>query len=99
MTNFEKAVQILANDYEKAINEDYSDWDIESWSDMVDAFGQNSQQLKEDVIYTLHNENHLIAWCDEDAKEFIVDGTDEVINYRKLMNAVRKEMKVRKIFK
>ena len=31
-------------------------------------------------------------------KEFIVNGTNETINYRKLMNSVRKEMKNHEIF-
>ena len=95
MENFELAVNIIVNDYEKTINEDYQDWGIESWNDMLQAFGQDSQEIKEDVIYTLHNEHKLISWCDEDAKEFIVNGTNETINYRKLMNSVRKEMKNR----
>ena len=35
---------------------------------------------------------------EKDAKEFIVNGTNETINYRKLMNSVRKEMKNHEIF-
>lgn len=51
MTNLEKAVQIIVNDYKTTLQNDYSDWDINSWSDMIEAFGQDSRGVKEDVIY------------------------------------------------
>ena len=49
MTNLENAVKILADDYERTIKNEYCDWDINSWSDMVEAFGQDSRGVKEDV--------------------------------------------------
>lgn len=53
MTNLENAVEIIVNDYENTLQSDYSDWDIHSRPDMIEAFGQDSQDVKEDVVYTL----------------------------------------------
>lgn len=93
MTNLEKAVQIIANDYKTTLQNDYSDWDIHSWSDMVEAFGQDSKDIKEDVIYTLRGAD---IYLNDDCELEEQDGT--TISYRKLMNEVRKEMKKR-VFK
>lgn len=93
MTNLEKAVNVLVYDYEMAIKGEYYNWNINSWSDMVEAFGQDSQGVKEDVIYTLREAN---IFLNDDCELEEQDGT--VVSYRKLMNAVRKEMKNRKIF-
>ena len=93
MTNLENAVKILADDYERTIKNEYCDWDINSWSDMIEAFGQDSQGIKEDVIYTLREES---IFLNDDCELEEQDGT--VVSYRKLMNAVRKEMKNREIF-
>ena len=46
MTNLENAVRIIVNDYKTTLQSDYSDWDIHSWSDMIDAFGQDSKGVK-----------------------------------------------------
>ena len=72
---------------------DYSDWDINSWSDMIEAFGQDSRGVKEDVIYVLMGAN---IYLNDDCELEEQDGT--TISYRKLMNEVRKEMKNR-VFK
>ena len=93
MTNLEKAVQIIVNDYKTTLQNDYSDWDIHSWSDMVEAFGQDSKDIKEDVIYTLRGAD---IYLNDDCELEEQDGT--TISYRKLMNEVRKEMKKR-VFK
>lgn len=97
---FAKCVQTLADDYEKTIWEDYRTWDIESWSEMVMAFGQTAKEMKDDVIYTLGHEEHLISeWYVEESPTYLcVHYHDETINYRKLMNAVRKELKAREVF-
>lgn len=93
MTNLEKAVQIIVNDYKTTLQNDYSDWDIHSWSDMIDAFGQDSRGVKEDVIYVLMGAN---IYLNDDCELEEQDGT--IISYRKLMNEVRKELK-NKVFK
>lgn len=94
MTNLENAVQIIVNDYKATLQSDYSDWDIHSWSDMIETFGQDSQDVKEDVIYTLKGAN---IFLNDDCEFEEQDGS--VVTYRKLMNAVRKEMKNSGIFK
>lgn len=94
MTNIEKAVQIIVNDYKATLQSDYSDWDIRSWSDMIEAFGQDSQDVKEDVVYTLKEAD---IFLNDDFELEEQDGS--LVTYRKLMNAVRKEMKNRGIFK
>lgn len=93
MTNLEKALQIIVNDYKTTLQNDYSDWDINSWSDMIEAFGQDSRGVKEDVIYVLMGAN---IYLNDDCELEEQDGT--TISYRKLMNEVRKEMKNR-VFK
>ena len=93
MTNLEKAVQIIVNDYKTTLQNDYSDWNINSWSDMIEAFGQDSRGVKEDVIYVLMGAN---IYLNDDCELEEQDGT--TISYRKLMNEVRKEMKNR-VFK
>ena len=93
MTNLQTAVQIIVNDYKATLQEDYSDWDIHSWSDMIDAFGQDSRGVKEDVIYVLMGAK---IYLNDDCELEEQDGT--IISYRKLMNEVRKEMKKR-VFK
>lgn len=94
MTNLENAVQIIVNDYKTTLQSDYSGWDIHSWSDMIGAFGQDSQDVKEDVVYTLKEAD---IFLNDDFGLEEQDGS--VVTYRKLMNAVRKEMKNRGIFK
>ena len=94
MTNLENAVQIIVNDYKAALQNDYSDWDIHSWADMIEAFGQDSKGVKEDVIYTLKEAN---IFLNDDCELEEQDGS--VVTYRKLMNAVRKEMKNHSIFR
>lgn len=93
MTNLEKAVNVLVYDYEMTIKGEYYNWDIHSWSDMVEAFGQDSKDIKEDVIYTLRGAD---IYLNDDCELEEQDGT--TISYRKLMNEVRKEMKKR-VFK
>lgn len=94
MTNLENAVRIIVNDYKTTLQNDYSDWDIHSWSDMIEAFGQGSKGVKEDVIYTLKEAG---IFLNDDFGLEEQDGS--VITYRKLMNAVRKEMKNSGIFR
>lgn len=94
MTNLENAVEIIVNDYENTLQNDYSDWDIHSWSDMIEASGQDSQDVKEDVVYTLKEAD---IFLNDDFGLEEQDGS--VVTYRKLMNAVRKEMKNRGIFR
>lgn len=99
MTNLELAVRILADYYENTINEDYSDWGIESWSEMVKAFGQDSDDVMEDVNSILDD------YCTENntqsvrlTADFEIEETDGFVSYRKLMNEVRKELKRRGVF-
>lgn len=99
MTNLELAVRILADYYENTINEDYSDWGIESWSEMVKAFGQDSDDVMEDVNSILDD------YCTENntqsvmlTADFEIEEADGFVSYRKLMNEVRKELKRRGVF-
>lgn len=99
MTNLELAVRILADEYENTINEDYEDWSIESWSEMVKAFGQDSDDVMEDVNSILDD------YCKENntqsvmlTADFEIEEADGFVSYRKLMSEVRKELKRRGVF-
>lgn len=99
MTNLELAVRILADYYENTINEDYSDWGIESWSEMVKAFGQDGDDVMEDVNSILDD------YCKENntksvmlTADFEIEEADGFVSYRELMNEVRKELKRRGVF-
>lgn len=93
MTRFELAVKVLVDDYKKEINDYYSDWEIESWSELLNAFGQSSADAKEDVMYILmRHENETgekVALNDLGELE---EEDGNIISYRKLMNAVRKQL-------
>lgn len=89
------AVNILCNDYLNTINEDYQGWNITSWSEMIDAFGQDSDDIKDDVWYTLSHfqtensvSNQLMIY---ELDNGIYDG-ETFISYRSLMGAVRSKM-------
>lgn len=92
MTNFEKAVEIVSTDLLGDIK-DYRDngYEIDSWSDMLDAFGQTSSDLKDDVRYVLveaSNDGTIAACFDDDLMIEDEDGTTKT--YRQLTSAVRK---------
>ena len=96
MKKFELAVKIIVDEQEKELTGYYQDWGIETWADMLEAYGQDSQDFKEDVIYMLNdysNENNVNLYLN-DSNE-LEDEEGNFISYRKIINAVRKEMKNR----
>ena len=54
MKQFETAIQVVANDLRNTIKEDHNDLDIESWSEMLNAFGLDSSDIKEEIRYILN---------------------------------------------
>lgn len=89
-TNTEKAVQIIVSDIRKTIDEDYSDWGIESWKEMLHAFGMdNGAEFKDEVFYILtHSDIDGLAFTDDCE---IMDATvpSGITSYRGLMARVR----------
>lgn len=62
MKKFETAIQVVANDLRNTIKEDHNDLDIESWSEMLNAFGLDSSDIKEEIRYILNkyeNDNNI----------------------------------------
>lgn len=99
MTKLELAVKIVCDDIEKDLNGQYKDWNITNWGEMLDAFGQDSKDFKEDVNYLLanySNKNDVDLFLNDLGELEIDDGS--YITYRQLTNAIRKELKKREIF-
>ena len=95
MTNLEKAVKTIVEDYKSDLDGYYSDWNIETWKEFVEyVYGGDSAQVKEDVRYTLNQIDICLNDYDELETE---DGS--FVSYRSLMNAVRKELKAQGYFK
>jgi hypothetical protein len=96
MTKTEHAVKIIANELINDIQENYSDWGIESWGEMLNAFGLDSADMKTEVYYILnHSDLDPFAFTDDCE---IIDETmpsGGIVSYRSLMNRVRSEMKKR----
>lgn len=94
MTKLELAVKIVVDDVKETVNDYYSDWEISSWSEMLEAFGQTSQDFKEDVCYLLSNysnENNVDLFLNDEYELELEDGS--LVSYRKLTNLIRKELK------
>lgn len=94
MTKLELAMKIVVDDVKEAINDYYSDWEISSWSEMLEAFGQESKDFKEDVYYLLSsysNDNNVDLFLNDEYELELEDGS--FISYRKLSNLIRKELK------
>ena len=92
MNNTEKAVKIITSALKHDIEEDYADWYIESWSEMLRAFGIDSEDMKDEVFYILnHSDLNELAFTDDCE---IVDSTAKhgFTTYRSLMAKVRKAL-------
>ena len=94
MTNFEKAVKLIVKDVMDDLDGYYSGWGIDTWSEYVDATGRDSKSVKEDVYYILNSNNvETNDYCE------VLTEDGDIIPYRTLMNAVRKQLKVEEYLK
>lgn len=92
-TKLELVVEILVKDLQEDLNGHYKNWEIESWSEMLNAFGQDSKDCKEDLIYILDsyaNDNNIFPLVFDDGSLEDTDGT--IVSYRKIVNLVKKEL-------
>ena len=92
--NTKDAIQIIVDDIRSYLDGIYRDWEIGSWSEMLDAFGQTSADFKEDVRYTLiqyYNRMGCVYFPVTDDCE-IVNTDGSITTYRQLTNLVRKEL-------
>lgn len=88
MAVLEKAIELIVNDIKKDLNDEYyKEYEIESWSEYLDATGQDSKTLKENVVYILNNEDIYL----NDSYE--LENGFELVSFRKLMSLVRKQLK------
>lgn len=98
MTKFELAVKVTVDWIKEDLNGYYKDWGITSWSDMLDAFGQDSKGMQKDIEYMLlkytnsqYDKGNDIDITLNDYHE-LEDEEGNFISYRTLTNAVRKEL-------
>ncbi len=97
-TPFELAIKVVADDFEETLKEDYyKDWDITTWSEMQHAFGCDSADTKANIIYVLTDYANKFGifdvYPDDDGSVRTNDG--DIMTYRQLVNAVKKELKER----
>lgn len=99
MTKFELAVKVTV-DWIKWDLTTYrkNGWEIENWSDMLNAFGQDSKDMQRDIEYMLlkytnkqYDMGNNIDITLNDYHE-LEDENGNLISYRTLTNAVRKEL-------
>ena len=95
MKKFDLCVKLVVEDVKADLDGYYKDSGIETWADYLEETGRDSKAVKEDVRYILadYSDFHINANLylnDYDELE-IEDGS--LLTYRKLMNAVRKELK------
>lgn len=100
MNNLEIAVKAVVDYLQSELNDDYyKDDEISSWSEMLECFGWDSEDAKDEirtVLWDYSNEHHID--CDLNDDDELENG-NEFVPYKKLVNAIRKEMKARKLFK
>lgn len=101
MNNLEIAVKAVADYLEKELNDGYyADDEISSWSEMLECFGWDSEDAKDEirtVLWDYANENHVDCDLNDDDDE--LENGNEFVPYKKLVNAIRKEMKNRGLFR
>lgn len=92
MTKFELAVKVIVDNIKEEL-ENYKEWEIENWSDMLNAFGFDSNDMRQEIEY------YLESYSDANERTNLyltVDHELEIengfITYRQLTNAVRKEL-------
>jgi hypothetical protein len=94
MNKFELAVKLVVEDIKSDLDGYYKDSGIETWADYLDETGRDSADVKEDVRYTLASYsdfNNVDLYLNDCNELELEDGS--VLTYRKLMNAVRKQLK------
>lgn len=85
MTNFEKAVKIIGEDFRQ-----YSTWQeykgVRQVKELIDIWCYTSKELKDEIFWTMMREgSHIPMTADLEIEE--ADGTKH--SYRKLAKAVR----------
>ncbi len=100
MNNLEIAVKAVADYLEGELKDDYyKDDGISSWGEMLECFGWDSEDAKDEirtVLWDYSNKNHIDCDLNDDNE---LENGNELVPYKKLVNAIKKEMKVRKLFK
>ena len=84
----EKAIRLVVEDIKADLTGYYKDCEIETWADYLEETGCDSSDVKDNTYYVLRNAD--IYFNDSNELE-LEDGS--LLTYRKLMNAVRKELK------
>lgn len=94
MNKFELCVNLVVNDIKEDLTGYYKDSGIETYADYLEETGRDSKDMKEDVRYTLADYsdfNNVDLYLNDCNELELEDGS--VLTYRKLMNAVRKQLK------
>lgn len=74
-------------------------WEIENWGDMLNAFGQDSTDMRRDIEYMLMDytnkqyEKGKSIDISLNGYHELIDENGNIITYRQLTNAIRKELK------
>lgn len=100
MNKFDLCIKLVVEDVKADLTGYYKDADIETWADYVEETGRDSADVKSDVMYTLNRyseENNADLYFNDCNELELEDGT--LLTYRKLMNAVRKELKAQGLLK
>lgn len=94
MKKFDLCVKLVVEDIKGDLDGYYKDSEIETWSDYLEETGCDSAEMKENVLYTLNrysDDNNVDLYFNDSSELELEDGS--LLTYRKLMNAVRKELK------
>lgn len=100
MKKFDLCIKLVVEDIKSDLDGYYKDSEIETWADYLEETGRDSKEVKEDVYYTLNrysNDNNVELYFNDCNELELEDGS--LLTYRKLMNAVRKELKKEGYFK
>lgn len=93
MKNFNKAVSIIVEDIKRDLNGYYKAWDIQTWSELLDAYGIDTSEMKDNIRYTLitaTNNGDIECFFTDDLEIINEDGSTKT--YRQLTNAVRRRL-------
>ena len=94
MKKFDLCVKLVVEDVKADLDGYYKDSDIETWADYLEETGCDSREMKENVLYVLNiysDENGIDLYFNDSSELELEDGS--LLTYRKMMNAVRKELK------
>ena len=87
-------VKLVSDDINNTISEHYYDWEIDTWSELLNAMGLDSVDMKEEVMYVLYHDELMntvyASSFSDDGELFLENG--EIVPYRKWMNLVRKNI-------